>query len=78
MLEPFIDMLLKVHDSGADFIDIVVQKNIHQDILGILVREEYMSLDRDSIEHNHPPENRAKIERLITDDLNQLLNSTIN
>jgi hypothetical protein len=64
-LRPLIDMLIKVYDSGADYVDFVVgQQKPNQDFLGILVREEYLNFER---------EEEQKEKKLTAEDINQLL-----
>ena len=49
-LKVFIDTLVQVYNSGADYIDIVGNPDEKQDTIGIIVHDEYMSEDQERIE----------------------------
>jgi hypothetical protein len=64
-IEQLIDMLIQVHKSGADYVDLVVrQGDNNQDFLGILVSEEYLNFETEEKEENI---------KLTDDNINQLL-----
>lgn len=49
-LKVFIDTLVEVYNSGADYIDIVGNPEENQDTIGIVVHEEYMNADHEEME----------------------------
>lgn len=49
-LQPFIQTLVDVYNSGADYVDIVGTPDENQDTIGIVVHEEYLSKEEGSIE----------------------------
>ena len=67
-LKGLIETLQEVYNQGADFIDIVGIPDEDQDIIGIHVREEYLSedLEEEEDEEESPGE-------LSDEDLNQLI-----
>lgn len=68
-LKGLIETLQEVYNQGADFIDIVGIPDEDQDIIGIHVREEYLSDDLED-EEEEQDENQ---EGLSDEDLNQLI-----
>lgn len=49
-LQKFIETLVDVYNSGADYVDIVGTPDENQDTIGIVVHEEYLSKDDMQIE----------------------------
>jgi 3-dehydroquinate dehydratase len=45
-LEDFINLLIDMHDDGARYIDIVAYPDNTQDMMTVIVREEYMKKTR--------------------------------
>ena len=41
-LAGFIDILQEIYDKGADYIDIVAKPDVIQDVISIVVKEEYI------------------------------------
>ena len=68
-LKGLIETLQEVYNQGADYIDIVGIPDEDQDIIGIHVREEYLSDDLEDEEEGQD-ENQ---EGLSDEDLNQLI-----
>jgi len=58
-LEEFIDSLIEVYDSGANYIDIISVPSEGQDTLSIIVRDEYFE--------------SLPMDELSEEDLNQLI-----
>jgi hypothetical protein len=75
-LESFIDILVGLWESGADFIDIIGVPNVDQDSIGIAVKEEYInSLEVIEEEEDFPREKEEyKIKKILLteDDLEKL------
>jgi hypothetical protein len=63
-LEELIDVLMKIYEQGAVFIDIEVLKGHPQDMINIRVKEEYF--DEDSIV-------MTDFSEFTTDELKQLI-----
>ena len=68
-LKGLIETLQEVYNQGADFIDIVGIPDEDQDIIGIHVREEYLSEDLEDEEEEQDEDQ----EGLSDEDLNQLI-----
>ena len=49
-LQKFIETLVNVYNSGADYVDIIGTPDENQDTIGIVVHEEYLSKDDMMIE----------------------------
>ena len=49
-LQNFIEKLVSVYNSGADYVDIIGTPDENQDTIGIVVHEEYLSKDDMQIE----------------------------
>lgn len=67
-LKTFIDTLVDVYNSGANYVDLVGKVDEEQDTIGIIVHEEYMA-DPDEIEEEDIDDDKP----LSDEDLNQLL-----
>jgi hypothetical protein len=62
-LEDFIDVLIDIYDSGADYIDMICQPEGSQHVITIEVKDEYMFT-----------EDREREDGKLTDeDINQLI-----
>lgn len=68
-LKDFIETLVEVYNSGADFIDLIGKPDDYQDTIAIVVHEEYLA-DEDELEFD---EEELKDVKLSDDDLNELL-----
>jgi len=44
-LKDFIESLMEVHSMGANLIDLVITKNTEQDVIGIVIRQDYTKGD---------------------------------
>lgn len=70
-LKAFIDTLVNVYNSGADYVDIVGSNDQQQDTIGIIVIDEYMADPDDmELEIEDDDDNQKK---LSDDDLDQLI-----
>lgn len=76
-LQPFIQTLVDVYNSGADYVDIVGTPDENQDTIGIVVHEEYLSKEEGSIELIPDDEEEDYIEPndkpLSDEDINDLI-----
>jgi len=62
-LEMLIDALTEIYNSGADYVDIVGVRDDVQDIISIVVKEEYINND---VEEDYT-------DKLSDEDINNLL-----
>jgi hypothetical protein len=69
-LKAFIDTLVNVYNSGADYVDIVGSNDEQQDTIGIIVTDEYMA-DPDDMELEIEDDEEEK--KLSDDDIDQLI-----
>lgn len=69
-LKRFLDTLQEIYNQGADYIDISGIPDVEQDIIGIHVREDYMSEEEEDFEFDDEESNPSD---LSDDDLNQLI-----
>lgn len=67
-LKILIETLVHIHNSGADYIDILGIEDEVQDIVTIAVEEEYMSNDNDA-----PDDVNFINDKLSDDDINDLM-----
>ena len=65
-LQSLIDMLVNVYNTGADFVDIEGCTDVEQDVIGIIIREEYFNVEDMKDEEEY--------HSLSQDDINLLLN----
>lgn len=86
-LKKFIDALVNIYRTGADFIDIIGKADVQQDSIGIIVKESYMSsddepredgddyddYDNDNDNYGGGGNNAPPIDLSNPDDINQLL-----
>ena len=70
-LEGFIDILQELFDKGADYVDIVARPNEEQDVISLVVKQEYIDPEYNGFEEeitSYPRE-----EPLSSTDLNSLV-----
>jgi hypothetical protein len=77
-LQNFIEKLVSVYNSGADYVDIIGTPDENQDTIGIVVHEEYLSKDELEIEFISDDEEEEYIEPtndkpLSDEDINDLI-----
>lgn len=73
-LKRFIDALVDVYRTGANYIDLVGKADIQQDSIGIIVKESYMADDEDNFREFEDIERHNKpIDLSNPDDINQLM-----
>ena len=85
-LQKFIETLVNVYNSGADYVDIIGTPDENQDTIGIVVHEDYLSKDDMMIEfiadedENEEEEPYTKIDPLTgniiplsDEDINDLI-----
>lgn len=75
-LQKFIETLVEVYNSGADYVDIIGTPDENQDTIGIVVHEEYLS--KDDLEIELIPDEEEIIEPTIDkplsdEDINDLI-----
>ena len=66
-LELLLDTLTHIWDSGADYVDIIGIQGEDQDVINIVVQEEYMSEEEDIEEDDEDP------PTLSDEDINNLI-----
>jgi len=71
-LKAFIDTLVNVYNSGADYVDIVGSNDQQQDTIGIIVTDEYMA-DPDDMELEIEDDEDEGQKKLSDDDIDQLI-----
>lgn len=71
-LKAFIDTLVNVYNSGADYVDIVGSNDQQQDTIGIIVTDEYMA-DPDDMELEIEDGDEEDQKKLSDDDIDQLI-----
>ena len=71
-LKAFIDTLVNVYNSGADYVDIVGSNDEQQDTIGIIVTDEYMA-DPDDMELEIEDDEEEDQKKLSDDDIDQLI-----
>jgi hypothetical protein len=70
-LKTFIDTLVNVYNSGADYVDLIGSNDEEQDTIGIIVTDEYMA-DPDDMELEIEDEDEEE-KKLSDDDIDQLI-----
>jgi len=68
-LQVLIDTLTHIWDSGADYVDIIGIQNDEQDVINIVVKEDYMSDDIEEYEEEDDP----PLPPLSDEDINNLI-----
>jgi hypothetical protein len=71
-LKAFIDTLVNVYNSGADYVDLVGSNDEEQDTIGIIVTDEYMA-DPDDMELEIEDGDEDEEKKLSDDDIDQLI-----
>jgi len=71
-LQVLIDTLTHIWDSGADYVDIIGIQNDEQDVINIVVQEDYMSDDIEEYEEGDNDENPS-LPPLSDEDINNLI-----
>jgi hypothetical protein len=84
-LQPFIETLVNVYNSGADYIDLVGTPEETQDIISIVVHQDYISeaeegeesfelvIEEDDEEEEEEEEPPTSKPTLSDDDINELI-----
>lgn len=75
-LEGFIDILMRLYNKGADYIDIMGVPDEIQDMMSIFVRSEYINPENNGFTGDEfiPDEQGTIIEKKLTDqDLKDLI-----
>jgi hypothetical protein len=75
-LQKFIETLVNIYNSGADYVDIIGTPDDNQDIISIVVHEEYLSKDEDEIEFIDEEEEEyiePNNKPLSDEDINELI-----
>ena len=70
-LKAFIDTLVNVYNSGADYVDLVGSNDEEQDTIGIIITDEYMA-DPDDMELEIEDDEEEE-KKLSDDDIDQLI-----
>ena len=71
-LQVLIDTLTHIWDSGADYVDIIGIQNDEQDVINIVVQEDYMSDDIEEYEEEDDEDN-PPLPPLSDEDINNLI-----
>ena len=72
-LQVLIDTLTHIWDSGADYVDIIGIQNDEQDVINIVVKEDYMSDDIEEYEEEDDDEEDSPLPPLSDEDINNLI-----
>lgn len=70
-LQLLIDTLTHIYNSGADYVDIVGIQNDDQDVINIVVQEDYMT--DEELEEYDEEENPEDESPLSDEDINNLI-----
>jgi len=68
-LKHLIDTLIHLHDSGADYVDIIGVEDKIQDVVTLSVQAEYMTLSSNDV----PEDIKFTKDKLTDDDINDLV-----
>jgi hypothetical protein len=71
-LELLLDTLTHIWDSGADYVDIIGIQGDEQDVINIVVKEDYMSDDIEEYEEEDDDED-SPLPPLSDEDINNLI-----
>jgi hypothetical protein len=71
-LQLLLDTLTHIWDSGADYVDIIGIQGEDQDVINIVVKEDYMSEEED-IEDYDDPDDDDETPTLSDEDINNLI-----
>jgi hypothetical protein len=69
-LELLLDTLTHIWDSGADYVDIIGIQGEDQDVINIVVKEEYMSEEDNDV---YDEEEEEDNDTLSDEDINNLI-----
>lgn len=72
-LQAFIETLVEVYNSGADYVDLIGSPDEKQDTIGIVVHEEYLSKEEHDIELIDDEEEEINDKPLSDEDINDLI-----
>lgn len=73
-LQAFIETLVSVYNSGADYVDIIGSPDENQDTIGIVVHQEYLSKEEHEIELIDDEEEELTNDKPLSDeDINDLI-----
>ena len=72
-LQVLIDTLTHIWDSGADYVDIIGIQNDEQDVINIVVKEDYMSDDIEEYEEEEEEDDNTPLPPLSDEDINNLI-----
>ena len=70
-LQVLIDTLTHIWDSGADYVDIIGIQGDEQDVINIVVQEDYMSDDIE--EYEEEDDENPSLPPLSDEDINNLI-----
>jgi hypothetical protein len=70
-LELLLDTLTHIWDSGADYVDIIGIQGDEQDVINIVVKEDYMSDDIEEYEEDDDED--SPLPPLSDEDINNLI-----
>ena len=71
-LQLLLDTLTHIWDSGADYVDIIGIQGEDQDVINIVVKEEYMS-DEEHDVYDEEEEEEDNNDTLSDEDINNLI-----
>ena len=72
-LELLLDTLTHIWDSGADYVDIIGIQGDEQDVINIVVKEDYMSDDIEEYEEEEEDDEDSPLPPLSDEDINNLI-----
>jgi hypothetical protein len=72
-LELLLDTLTHIWDSGADYVDIIGIQGDEQDVINIVVQEDYMSDDIEEYEGEEEDNSQDNNMPLTDEDINNLI-----
>lgn len=72
-LELLLDTLTHIWDSGADYVDIIGIQGDEQDVINIVVKEDYMSDDIEEYEEEEDDDDDSPLPPLSDEDINNLI-----
>jgi len=70
-LELLLDTLTHIWDAGADYVDIIGIQGEDQDVINIVVKEDYMSEEEDIEDYDDDDDNETPT--LSDEDINNLI-----
>jgi hypothetical protein len=69
-ISELVEALVRIYESGFDYVDIIGRNNVEQDVIGISFQKEYMSISEKKEENSII---KTSSIHLSEEDLNQLL-----